>query len=272
MNITGTIFDSYFKNSTLEVSGKNGTRIYSLGVAPAGYKLLNPEVLVEYFTMDGNAAFINGKDVDLTLKYAPISQVLIRYVDRDTGQVISSSLFNSNSSSSASYLYNNGDKFDIAPSKFKAVAIDIPGYKLVSEPTQVQVISNIKENGKSNYQIFTFYYQKVMTNDSPKATNPYGPSYGEFFSSNGQWSTIDAKDIFTTSGVKGNTYEHDHGDLQAKYQHLIDKYTKQGYTYVGTGNWHANDDYYNWNETSTNVNLVPNKNVTVRYVDQAGND
>lgn len=86
MNITGTIFDSYFKNSTLEVSGKNGTRIYSLGVAPAGYKLLNPEVLVEYFTMDGNAAFINGKDVDLTLKYAPISQVLIRYVDRDTGQ------------------------------------------------------------------------------------------------------------------------------------------------------------------------------------------
>ena len=89
---------------------KDGTRVYSLGLAPTGFKLLNPEVLEQNFRMDGNTAYVNGKDADVTLEYAPISPILVKYVDEDTGEVLSSSSVGANTSTTASREYELGDK------------------------------------------------------------------------------------------------------------------------------------------------------------------
>ncbi|MCC4347454.1 MucBP domain-containing protein [Limosilactobacillus reuteri] len=40
---------------------------------------------------------------------------------------------------------------------------------------------------------------------------------------------------------------------------------------MGTFNYHKNTDYYNWNEGGTSLNLIPNKPVTVKFIDEQGN-
>ncbi|MBB1128208.1 mucin-binding protein, partial [Limosilactobacillus balticus] len=264
------IFNYNFKNGVFNEEGKKGTSLYSFGIAPTGYKLLNPEVLDENFTMDGNMARIKDKDVDITLQYAPLSPILVRYVDEDTGEVLSTSSVGANTSSTASYAYNHGDKEDIATSKFFLHAIDIPGYKLDDQPSFIDTYNNIQSKGNLNYQVHTFKYKKVMDNPNPKDSQKgSGAQYGEYFGP--AWSTIDPNDMFNVSGVKGNTYETDNGDVEAKTNNVIKKYQNQGYTYMGTFNYHKNTDYYNWNEAATSINLIPNKPVTVKFIDEQGN-
>lgn len=268
---SNSVWDYNFKDGVLSLKDvKDGTRIFSLGVAPTGYKLLNPEVLEQNFRMEGNTAYVNGKDANVTLKYAPISPILIKYVDEDSGEVLSSSSVGANTSSTASLEYQAGDEAAIGPSKFLAHAIDIPGYELVGDATFIDTYNNVQSLGNYNYQVVTFKYKKVMDNPNPKQEKGSGAQYGEYFGP--QWSTIDPADAFNLTGAKGLTYEHDNGDVEAKVDALAKKYENQGYTYVGTFNYHYNTDYYNWNEAATSVNLVPNKDVTVKYVDQNGNE
>ncbi|MRH72548.1 YSIRK-type signal peptide-containing protein, partial [Lactobacillus reuteri] len=260
-----------FKDEVLTLTdAKDGTRVYSLGVAPTGFKLLNPEVLEQNFRMDGNTAYIDGKDADVTLEYAPISPILVKYVDEDTGEVLSSSSVGANTSTTASREYELGDKTAIGPSKFLVQAIDIPGYQLDDQSTFTDTYNNVQSLGNPNYQVVTFKYKKVMDNENPKDSQKgSGARYGEYFGP--AWDTIDPADVFNVSGVKGLTYEHDNGDIEAKIDNLVKKYHNQGYTYMGTFNYHKNTDYYNWNEASTSINLIPNKPVTVKFIDEQGN-
>lgn len=261
-----------FKDQVLTLNDvKDGTRVYSLGLAPTGFKLMNPEVLEQNFRMNGNTAFVNGKDANVTLKYAPISPILVKYVDEDTGEVLSSSSVGANTSTTASLENLEGDPTAIGTSKFLVKAIDIPGYKAVGNTEFIDTYNNVQSLGNVNYQVVTFKYKKVMDNENPKKDNAgSGAQYGEYFGPS--WNTIDPADIFTVSGIKGQTYEKDNGDVEAKYQALVDKYQNQGYTYMGIFNYHKNSDFYNWNEGGTSINLIPNKPVTVRYVDEQGNE
>ncbi|WP_143454514.1 mucin-binding protein, partial [Limosilactobacillus reuteri] len=264
------IFNYNFKNGVFNGEGKTGTSLYSFGMAPTGYKLLNPEVLDENFTMDGNMARIKDKDVDITLQYARISPILVRYIDEDTGEVLSTSSVGANTSTTASYAYNHGDNKDIGPSKFLLQAIDIPGYRLDDQATFIDTYNNVQSKGNLNYQVHTFKYKKIMDNPNPKDSQKgSGAQYGEYFGP--AWDTIDPADVFNVSGVKGLTYEHDNGDIEAKIDNLVKKYHNQGYTYMGTFNYHKNTDYYNWNEGGTSLNLIPNKPVTVKFIDEQGN-
>ena len=264
------VFNYNVPNGTYSDEGKTGKTLYSFGMAPTGYKLLNPEVLDENFTMKGNMAYIKDKDVNITLEYAPISPILVRYIDEDTGEVLSTSSVGANTSTTASYAYEHGDKEDISPSKFLLHAIDIPGYELDDQPTFIDTYNNVQSKGNLNYQIHTFKYKKIMDNPNPKDSQKgSGAQYGEYFGP--EWSTIDPNDMFNVSGVKGITYEHDNGDVEAKTNKLISKYENQGYTYMGTFNYHKNTDYYNWNEAQTAINLIPNKPVTVKFIDEQGN-
>lgn len=261
-----------FKDQVITLTNvKNGTRVYSLGVAPVGFKLVNPEVLEQNFRMDGNTAYVDGKDANVTLEYAAISPILVKYVDAETGEVLSSSSVGANTSSSASREYELGDKTAVGPSKFLVQAIDIPGYELVKDgPNQIiERYNNLQSVSDLNYQVVTFKYKKVMNNLNPKGDKGSGAQYGEYFGP--QWNTIDPADVFTLSGVKGQTYEKDNGDMEAKIKNIVKKYNNQGYTYIGTFNYHTNTDYYNWNEAATSINLVPNKPVTVKFVDEKGN-
>ncbi len=264
------IFNYNFKNGIFNGEGKTGTSLYSFGMAPTGYKLLNPEVLDENFSMNGNMARIKDKDVDITLRYARISPILVRYIDEDTGEVLSTSSVGANASTTASYAYNHGDNKDIGPSKFLLQAIDIPGYRLDDQATFIDTYNNVQSKGNLNYQVHTFKYKKIMDNPNPKDSQKgSGAQYGEYFGP--AWDTIDPADVFNVSGVKGLTYEHDNGDIEAKIDNLVKKYHNQGYTYMGTFNYHKNTDYYNWNEGSTSLNLIPNKPVTVKFIDEQGN-
>ncbi|AXX74631.1 mucin-binding protein [Limosilactobacillus reuteri] len=264
------IFNYNFKNGVFNGEGKTGTSLYSFGMAPTGYKLLNPEVLGENFTMVGNMARIKDKDVDITLQYARISPILVRYIDEATGEVLATSSVGANTSTTASYAYNHGDNKDIGPSKFLLQAIDIPGYQLDDQATFIDTYNNVQSKGNLNYQVHTFKYKKIMDNPNPKDSQKgSGAQYGEYFGP--AWDTIDPADVFNVSGVKGLTYEHDNGDIEAKIAKLVEKYGNQGYTYMGTFNYHKNTDYYNWNEAATSINLIPNKPVTVKFIDEQGN-
>ncbi|MBB1079595.1 MucBP domain-containing protein, partial [Limosilactobacillus sp. STM2_1] len=270
LNSSNAAFQYNFKNGVLTKEGKTGDYLYSLGVAPTGYKLLNPEILADNFTMNGNMANIKNKDVDITLKYAPISPILVRYIDEDTGEVLSTSSVGANTSSTASYAYLNGDEKQIGPSKFLLHAIEIPGYTLDDQATFIDTYNNVQSKGNLNYQVHTFKYKKIMNNPNPKESQKgSGATYGEYFGP--EWDTIDPADIFTVSGVYGQNYEKDNGDMEAKMNHVISKYENQGYTYMGTFNYHRNADWYNWNEGGTSINLIPNKAVTVKFVDEQGN-
>lgn len=264
-------FNYNFRNNGIFTEeGKTGTTLYSFGMPPIGYKLLNPDILAENFIMDGNMGKIKDKDVDITLEYAPISPILVRYVDEDSGEVLSTSSVGANTSTTASYAYLHGDKTNVATSKFVLRAIDIPGYQLDDQPTFEDTYNNVQSKGNLNYQIHTFKYKKIMDNPNPKDSHKgSGAQYGEYFGP--EWSTIDPNDMFTVSGVQGLTYEHDNGDIEAKMNNLIAKYNNKGYTYMGTFNYHKNTDYYNWNEAQTAINLIPNKPVTVKFIDEQGN-
>ena len=250
---------------------KDGSNTYSFGTAPTGYKLLNPEILQDNFLMKDNMGVVNGKDVDITLHYAPISPILIYYVDEDSGEVLSTSSVGANTSSTASQAYLAGDPTAIGPSKFRAAAIDIPGYVLDGNEYQIENYTNVQSKGNLNYQKVTFKYKKIMDNQNPKDSQKgSGAQYGEYFGP--EWSTIDPADVFQVSGVQGMKYQNEqNGDVEARMDAVINKYKNQGYTYVGTFNYHQNDDYYNWNEASTALNLVPNKPVTVQFIDEQGN-
>ncbi len=245
-----------------------------LGIAPAGYKLLNPQVLDQYFHMEGNIARGKGEDITVELDYAPISTVLVKYVDEADGTVLASTFIpsaNSSSGSRAASDPHNTDKTAPEKSQFKAEGIEIPGYELVGDKDYVGTYDNAQTDPHDpNYQVVTFRYKKVMDNANPQESHSYGPQYGEFFGTD--WKISDERDVNNLPIHAGYTYEEKNVDVEGVYNRMIKKYVNQGFTYVGNVNYHTNKSYFNYNESGQFVDLVPNKNVTVSFIDEDGKE
>ena len=235
----------------------------------AGYKLMNSEVLNKYFYFDkqGNACLKKGittQDININLDYASLSPIKIEYVDVDNGHILASIVLDSFWMAPESPQHRAGDKKAPDASRYEAAAINIPGYKLVSEPVLKGKITGQTRNSLAdpNYVYLTFKYKKVIKNNSdsnrtelllvPEETNlPYK--------------------LFTIAGSYGERIDLNNGNYEKKMSEEISHYEKQGYSYIGSTGTYLNSDYFNWYAKGIHVYLLPNKPVTVRYIDEQGN-
>lgn len=259
--------------------------MYQIRKVPiAGYKLLNPEALDQYFDFDttGHATvkkglipqdtkeLENGKvegNINVTLHYAVLSPIKLQYVDADSGHVLASFEMNSYRMVPESPRHKAGDVKSPDASKYEGAAINIPGYKLVSAPLVEGRIDGQTQNSwtDKNYITLTFKYKKVMDGEeSPTTTPSEGAKIVD------QWVSVPG--MFNVSGVYGTKVDGDNnGNVEQRTKDLIDRYKKQGFSYLGTTNKLYNDDYFNYYATGTSVKLLPNKAVQVNYVDEHGN-
>lgn len=235
----------------------------------AGYKLMNSEVLNKYFHFDkqGNACLKKGittQDININLDYASLSPIKIEYVDVDNGHILASMVLDSFWMTPESPQHRAGDKKAPDASRYEAAAINIPGYKLVSEPVLKGKITGQTRNSLAdpNYVYLTFKYKKVVKNNSdsnrtelllvPEETNlPYK--------------------LFTIAGNYGERIDLNNGNYEKKMSEEISHFEKQGYSYIGSTGTYLNSDYFNWYAKGIHVYLLPNKPVTVRYIDEQGN-
>lgn len=235
----------------------------------AGYKLMNSEVLNKYFHFDkqGNACLKKGittQDININLDYASLSPIKIEYVDVDNGHILASMVLDSFWMTPDSPQHRAGDKKAPDASRYEAAAINIPGYKLVSEPVLKGKITGQTRNSLAdpNYVYLTFKYKKVVKNNSdsnrtelllvPEETNlPYK--------------------LFTIAGSYGERIDLNNGNYEKKMSEEISHFEKQGYSYIGSTGTYLNSDYFNWYAKGIHVYLLPNKPVTVRYIDEQGN-
>jgi len=235
----------------------------------AGYKLMNSEVLNKYFYFDkqGNTYLKKGittQDININLDYASLSPIKIEYVDVDNGHILASIVLDSFWMAPESPQHRAGDKKAPDASRYEAAAINIPGYKLVSEPVLKGKITGQTRNSLAdpNYVYLTFKYKKVMKNNSdsnrtelllvPEETNlPYK--------------------LFTIAGSYGERIDLNNGNYEKKMSEEISHCEKQGYSYIGSTGTYLNSDYFNWYAKGIHVYLLPNKPVTVRYIDEQGN-
>ena len=257
----------YFKDGVYEVDAKKKTILYNVSAAPTGYKLMNPDEVLQNFTLDKTILYPAGHDVDITLHYAPLSPVQVQYVDEDNNEVLSTTSFTATSSSSESLAHANGVISSATTSRFTVDAIDIPGYELVSEPEYLGYFDQTQAKGNKNPIIVQFKYKKVSKNDNPKKVSSGANVDGQWFGPN--WESLPGGFKLPFHFENGVAYYN--ADLDQKVQNLISGYEKQGYSYVGTVNYHKSNEVYNSGETGTFYNLIPNKPVTVHYVDEAGN-
>ncbi|QNQ81425.1 mucin-binding protein [Lactobacillus sp. PV034] len=254
-----------FENGVLDVEKKNSDFVYDLGTAPRGYKLMNPDAVTDNFKLEGNNAYPNGHDVDITLHYAPLSPVYVEYVD-ESGKVLSFTRAFSNYFSSQSIANAEGNPIYPGTSQYLAHAIDIPGYELVSAPEYVGSYDKVQSAGNENPIIVQFKYKKVSPNEDPKDIKS-GATLNQ------QWIAPSVEYLpgeIEIKGQQGKTYGEANGDIEKEYQDLINRYNKQGYSWLGTFNYVKNDEYYNINAPDSMVYLIPNKPVTAYYVDQNG--
>ena len=253
-----------------------GDKLYQIFKAPyAGYKLMNPEVLDQYFTFDtsGYATLKSGltdQDINITLDYAMLSPIKVEYVDVDNGNVLASMVLPTYWITTESPAHQAGDVKAPDASRYEGAAINIPGYELVSEPVLGGKITGQTQNSLQdpNYVYLTFKYKKVMTNDDAVTTTPGKGSDGAVIVN--QWTSLPG--MFTIQGVYGTRIDGDgNGDVEKKTSDLINHYAKQGFSYVWTTGKYYNSDYYNYYAKRTSLYLLPNKPVVVRYVDEQGN-
>ena len=258
------VFKQPFKQTTIR-PGDSVDQEFTV----AGYKLMNSEVLNKYFYFDkqGNACLKKGittQDININLDYASLSPIKVEYVDVDNGHILASIVLDSFWMAPESPQHRAGDKKAPDASRYEAAAINIPGYKLVSEPVLKGKITGQTRNSLAdpNYVYLTFKYKKVIKNNSdsnrtelllvPEETNlPYK--------------------FFTIAGSYGKRIDLNNGNYEKKMSEEISHYEKQGYSYIGSTGTYLNSDYFNWYAKGIHVYLLPNKPVTVRYIDEQGN-
>ncbi|MCZ3523488.1 MucBP domain-containing protein [Lactobacillus crispatus] len=258
------VFKQPFKQTTIR-PGDSVDQKFTV----AGYKLMNSEVLNKYFYFDkqGNACLKKGittQDININLDYASLSPIKVEYVDVDNGHILASIVLDSFWMAPESPQHRAGDKKAPDASRYEAAAINIPGYKLVSEPVLKGKITGQTRNSLAdpNYVYLTFKYKKVIKNNSdsnrtelllvPEETNlPYK--------------------FFTIAGSYGKRIDLNNGNYEKKMSEEISHYEKQGYSYIGSTGTYLNSDYFNWYAKGIHVYLLPNKPVTVRYIDEQGN-
>lgn len=235
----------------------------------AGYKLMNSEVLNKYFYFDkqGNACLKKGittQDININLDYASLSPIKIEYVDVDNGHILASIVLDSFWMTPESLQHRAGDKKAPDASRYEAAAINIPGYKLVSEPVLKGKITGQTRNSLAdpNYVYLTFKYKKVVKNNSDSNRT-------EFLLVPEEANLPDK--LFTIAGSYGERIDLNNGNYEKKMSEEISHYEKQGYSYIGSTGTYLNSDYFNFYAQGIHVYLLPNKPVTVRYIDEQGN-
>lgn len=279
---------SYWTPETVTLYSTGNGQTYQAYKKPIpGYKLLNPEVLDQYFNFNDSGSAVLKEGVvpekvvtteygttigyiNITLNYAVLSPIQVEYVDTDNGHVLASMKMPSYYMTTESFQHQNGDVTMPDASKYEGAAFDIPGYKLVSAPVLEGQIDGQTENSYNdeNPIRLVFQYKKVMDNaDSVTTTTGKGSTGAVIVNS---WENLPG--MFRISGVQGQKNDGDNnGDVEKRSQALIDHYRKQGFSYIGTTNKLYNDDYYNNYADGTYIYLVPNKPVLVNYVDEDGN-
>lgn len=219
------VFKQPFKQTTIR-PGDSVDQEFTV----AGYKLMNSEVLNKYFYFDkqGNACLKKGittQDININLDYASLSPIKVEYVDVDNGHILASIVLDSFWMAPESPQHRAGDKKAPDASRYEAAAINIPGYKLVSEPVLKGKITGQTRNSLAdpNYVYLTFKYKKVIKNNSdsnrtelllvPEETNlPYK--------------------FFTIAGSYGKRIDLNNGNYEKKMSEEISHYEKQGYSYT----------------------------------------
>ena len=250
-----------------DFTGKDGAKIGNLMQPIAGYKLMNPDAITSNFKLGDDGVYrVDGKDVNITLHYMPLSDIKVEYIDEDTNKVLASFVMPNTTSTVASPQYLAGDKTASDASKYEAHAIDIPGYKLVSKDiVDGKVDGQTQKIDDPNYVVITFKYKKTTANSDMELPNE-NKDVGAKIS--GGWHELPG--MFGMQGSTGKTYEATNGDIEKKTSDLINKYINQGFSYLGTNAKVYNKDYYNVYSTGTYLHLIPNKNVTVNFIDKDG--
>lgn len=258
------VFKQPFKQTTIR-PGDSVDQEFTV----AGYKLMNSEVLNKYFYFDkqGNACLKKGittQDININLDYASLSPIKIEYVDVDNGHILASIVLDSFWMTPESLQHRAGDKKTPDASRYEAAAINIPGYKLVSEPVLKGKITGQTRNSLAdpNYVYLTFKYKKVVKNNSDSNRT-------EFLLVPEEANLPDK--LFTIAGSYGERIDLNNGNYEKKMSEEISHYEKQGYSYIGSTGTYLNSDYFNFYAQGIHVYLLPNKPVTVRYIDEQGN-
>lgn len=258
------VFKQPFKQTTIR-PGDSVDQEFTV----AGYKLMNSEVLNKYFYFDkqGNACLKKGittQDININLDYASLSPIKIEYVDVDNGHILASIVLDSFWMTPESLQHRAGDKKAPDASRYEAAAINIPGYKLVSEPVLKGKITGQTRNSLAdpNYVYLTFKYKKVVKNNSDSNRT-------EFLLVPEEANLPDK--LFTIAGSYGERIDLNNGNYEKKMSEEISHYEKQGYSYIGSTGTYLNSDYFNFYAEGIHVYLLPNKPVTVRYIDEQGN-
>jgi len=258
------VFKQPFKQTTIR-PGDSVDQEFTV----AGYKLMNSEVLNKYFYFDkqGNACLKKGittQDINITRGDASLSPIKIEYVDVDNGHILASIVLDSFWMTPESLQHRAGDKKAPDASRYEAAAINIPGYKLVSEPVLKGKITGQTRNSLAdpNYVYLTFKYKKVMKNnsDSNRTELLLVPEEANL-----------PNKLFTIAGSYGERIDLNNGNYEKKMSEEISHYEKQGYSYIGSTGTYLNSDYFNFYANGIHVYLLPNKPVTVRYIDEQGN-
>ena len=258
------VFKQPFKQTTIR-PGDSVDQEFTV----AGYKLMNSEVLNKYFYFDkqGNACLKKGittQDININLDYASLSPIKIEYVDVDNGHILASIVLDSFWMTPECLQHRAGDKKAPDASRYEAAAINIPGYKLVSEPVLKGKITGQTRNSLAdpNYVYLTFKYKKVVKNnfDSNRTELILVPEEANL-----------PNKLFTIAGSYGERIDLNNGNYEKKMSEEISHYEKQGYSYIGITGTYLNSDYFNFYTHGIHVYLLPNKPVTVRYIDEQGN-
>ncbi len=235
-----------------------------------GYKLMNPEELqsLNLTSLGGGAGYlvVPEHDINMTLHFAKLSPTVVKFVDTDGNLLTTYSDSSKWSTSKSAY----SDTDNVLDSKFLANAIEIPGYELTEgSPTSIEMPINqtYKSKDDPNPMVITFTYKKIAKYAQEGlpdggGANVTGHDYGSDWSSLPGGVNIDL--VYDTYGSGTN-------DFEGSVKKMEDRYTKQGYTFLGILNDHKNTDKMNRMEIATAVHFLPNKYVTVNYVDEDGN-
>ncbi len=253
----------YGTDSFKAKAGDKSHRIYTGYV---GYKLMNPEALegyeVQYPAFGHANLVVPDHDVNLTLHFAPLAPTTVEYVDTDGNLLTKFSDSSKASTSKSPY----SDQDGIEDSKFMARAIDIPGYELVSDPVVEKPITQVSTKDDLNPMIIKFVYKKVAKNAEQGLPDGGGAGItgvGEDYGIN--WSKL-------PGGVSIDLVNKTYGDnsFEKTINNMDERYTKQGFSYIGVLNDHKDSDLTNRLESYVAVHFLPHKSVTVNYVDQDG--
>ncbi|QNQ81423.1 mucin-binding protein [Lactobacillus sp. PV034] len=283
-------------------------------IAPYGWKLLNPEEVAKNFQVldsdivmpddiagmmsypqgsviakKGNVILKTMNDVDMTLYFAPISPVEIKYVAEEqdeNGNTVEKNLITytiDNSNTFGTYTNPwpgqettdvNGIPIPLGDTPINAYALHIPGFDLIGDATWSGVDTQSKTKDGTNPVVVTFKYKKNSQNEDSKSLTG-----GALIPSDATETIGGGEAIFNLDYDKYRNYnapinatfgEQYPGASEALAK-LIEQQKKQGWTTLADSGQYKADEVPLANAMTGRRDLTNNQAVTVHYVDQDGN-